>query len=75
MVPKKHISFLVNHAQEEENMTDKYIVAEEEPLRRSQQIISDYIMSKLGLPLEEILGPAHSGNKQTFGQTPPWCEA
>jgi integrase len=72
MVPKKHISFLVNHALEEENVTDDYIVAEDAPLRKSQQIISDYIMGKLAVPLGEILGPLHSGTKQTFGTLPTW---
>ena len=72
MVPKKHISFLVNHAMEEENTTDDYIVAEDAPLRKSQQIISDYIMGKLAVPLEEVLGPVHSGTKQTFGILPSW---
>jgi integrase len=72
MVPKKHISFLVNHAMEDENTTDDYIVAEDAPLRKSQQIISDYIMGKLVVPLEEILGPVHSGTKQTFGILPHW---
>ena len=72
MVPKKHISFLVNHAIEEENTTDDYIAAEMEPLRKSQQTISDYIMSKLAVSLAEILGPVHSGTKQTFGKLPSW---
>jgi integrase len=72
MVPKKHISFLVNHAVEEENTTDDYIVPEDAPLRKSQQIISDYIMSKLVVTVEDILGPIHSGTKQTFGTLPPW---
>ena len=72
MVPKKHISFLVNHAMEEENTTDDYIVAEDAPLRKSQQIISDYIMGKLAVTVEEILGPIHSGTKQTFGKLPAW---
>jgi hypothetical protein len=47
-------------------------VAEDAPLRKSQQIISDYIMGKLVVPLEEILGPVHSGTKQTFGILPHW---
>ncbi len=53
MVPKKHISFLVNHAIEEENVTDDYIVAEDAPLRESQQKISDYIIKMLAVPLED----------------------
>ena len=72
IVPKKHISFLVNHAIEQENTTDDYIVAEDAPLRESQQKISDYIMSKLAVSLDEILGPIHSGTKQTFGKVPFW---
>jgi integrase len=72
MVPKKHISFLVNHAIEEENVTDDYIQAEDAPLRASQQKISDYIMSKLVVSLPDILGPVHSGTKQTFGILPEW---
>jgi integrase len=72
MIPKKHISFLVNHAMEDENTTDDYIVAEDAPLRKSQQIVSDYIMGKLIVPLEEILGPVYSGTKQTYGKLPSW---
>ena len=72
IVPKKHISFLVNHAIEEDNVTDDYIVAEDAPLRASQQKISNYIMEKLVVSMEEILGPLHSGTKQTFGKLPFW---
>lgn len=42
------------------------------PLRKSQQIVSDYSMGKLIVPLEEILGPVHSGTKQTYGKLPLW---
>jgi integrase len=69
VVPAKHISFLMNHALQK-TMTDAYMALRPESLRRSQQAISGYIIEKLGATIEDILGPIHSGTKQTFGALP-----
>lgn len=71
VVPAKHVSFLMNHALYK-TITDAYQVVRPEALRRSQQSISDYIIEQLGMTAEDILGPIHSGTKQTYGQLPGW---
>ena len=72
VVPKKHISFLLNHSLDKETITDQYIVRNLNSLKDSQKKITDYLVSKLGHSVENILGPEQSGTKQTFGLAPPW---
>ncbi len=74
VVPGKHLSFLLNHSTLK-TITDHYIVRQPKALAISQQRISDAIVERLGVKVEEVLGPVHSGTATTFGQAPPWRDA
>ena len=72
VVPRKHISFLVNHNVDKETITDQYIVRNSTSLHRSQQLITDYLVGRLGYSVEEILGPERNEINPDFGWAAPW---